>query len=459
MSFFPPKKVPGLAWPEVPLGEGAQVWSLYLTLERTQWLAPEEIVAGQLAQVRSLLTHCREHIPYYRELLDGAGIAPEDIRTLADFRRIPLLQRSAWMDQFPRLQARALPPGIVKTSNASSGGTSGVPVELWQTNRVNLWWLAFCLRDIAWCGIETRGRVACLRVFPKSVRAEASAAGLRLPYWHPGLRGVLETGPLFGMDIQVEPRRQIQWLMEVAPDFLMGYPSNLQYVANLLAESGQRLPSLRVIQCISETLSDDARAAIEAGFGVPVKNTYSCSEAGYLASPCPEGHGLHVHAENVLLEVLNDDNQPCAPGETGRVIVTTLQNHATPFIRYDIQDTVTLGPERCPCGRGLPLFTQVHGKVRPLFILPGGRRVASSRLAQYFRGLELCYQYQIIQRGFDHFVVRLIPSRQWNADSPARVEQFFRDYIEMPVRVEIELVEKLAGPSGKVNAVLIELPS
>src|ERR1019366_10797508 len=126
--------------------------------------------------------------------------------------------------------------------------------------------------------------------------------------------------------------------------------------------------------------TDEAKQAIEAAFGVPVKNLYSCAEAGYLASPCPSGSGLHVHAENVILEVLDEKNQPCKSGETGRVVMTVVHNFRTPFIRYDIGDEVTLGPERCPCGRGLPLLIRVHGKRRTMFRLPGNRLKHSSGL-------------------------------------------------------------------------------
>ena len=179
----------------------------------------------------------------------------------------------------------------------------------------------------------------------------------------------------------------MQWLLEVEPAYLLSYPPNLEFLAGLLADSGRRLDSLRAIQTVGETLTDETRAGIETGFGVPVKNTYSCVEAGYLASPCPAGHGLHVHAENVLLEVLDESDQPCGAGQVGRVLLTALHNFHTPFIRYEILDGAALAPDRCPCGRGLPLLTQVLGKRRPQFRLPDGRRKDSGFLVRQLRKL------------------------------------------------------------------------
>src|SRR5208282_1975053 len=126
--------------------------------------------------------------------------------------------------------------------------------------------------------------------------------------------------------------------------------------------------------------SEEAEARIERAFAAPVKNLFSCAEAGYLASPCPEGHGLHVHAENVILEVLDDADQPCRAGATGRVVLTVLHNFRAPFIRYEIGDLATRGPDRCPCGRGLPSLVRVLGKRRPMFRLAGNRWKHSSGL-------------------------------------------------------------------------------
>ena len=70
----------------------SQLWAAYQELERTQWLDPAEIERLQLAQARTLLRHCADHVPYYRRLLAERGIVPEAVRTPADFRRIPVLR-------------------------------------------------------------------------------------------------------------------------------------------------------------------------------------------------------------------------------------------------------------------------------------------------------------------------------------------------------------------------------
>lgn len=455
MGFFPLRQIPGLAWPEIPGGGVSQLWGLCLNLEETQWLYHEEIVAGQLAQLRALLAHCNQNVPYYQELFRKSRIKPGEIKTLDDFRRIPILNRVTYQEQFARFQARALPEGIAKTNEDHSSGTSGVTIPIWQTNLVDLWWCACYLRDLQWAGIDPRGRLASIRLMPAT---DDPARGFVLSSWSPNFDALMKTGPLYGLDSRQPPRRQLEWLFEVQPDYLLCSVAIGSFLASLLAEEGRRIPSLRAVQVLSETLSPEAQTRMEAGFGVPVKNLYSCTEAGYLASVCPDGHGLHVHAENVLLEVLDTSDQPCRPGETGRVVLTTLHNHITPFVRYDILDTATVGPAPCPCGRGLPLLTRVDGKAHPILKLSGDRVVSSRAVIIAIENLGLSRQHQVVQKALDRVVIRIVPNRSWQEDSSARVVEAAHGVLPADVHVEVNAVERLElTPGGKLRDVVVEL--
>ncbi len=345
MSFFHLKSVPGCHWPPLPDAAFALVWNAYLELDRTQWLPPTVIQERQLQQVRTLLDHCIRHVPYYREVLPAAGIVPAAVQTFEDFRRVPLLPRRIYQEQSGAFVATALPAGTV---------ADGV-----QTNWTQLWWHALYLRDLEWCNLDPAGTLAMVRATETSgAQHERLMQGITLPCWSAALDPLIETGLAHLMDVQQDPHAQMQWLRRVAPDYLVSSPANLEALAGQAREQGP-LPRLRAIQSLSGTLTSAAQAVIAAAFSVPVKNTYSDPMLGYLASPCPEGHGLHVHAENVLLEVLDESGQACAPGQPGRLIATDLHNLRAPLVRYELGDEATVGPTACPCGRGLPVLTAV----------------------------------------------------------------------------------------------------
>jgi phenylacetate-CoA ligase len=432
---------------------------MYLGLERTQWLDHEGIEQWQLGQVRSLLTHCVKNVPYYRRLLAAQGIGPSDIRTMEVFRRIPILERRTYREQFEQMYAGSLPEGTREASKNYTSGTSGVPIEVRQTNAVHLWWRALALRDYEWCGIDPRHTLAAIRATAKSgAELDRMLEGVTMPYWHRVLNEIIETGPAHVMDIRQHPARQLEWLRRVEPDYLLSFPSNLEFLAGLAIEQGFRLKRLRSIQAISETLSEPTRQRIEAAFGVPVKNTYSCEEAGYVASPCPDVTGLHVHAENVILEVLDQAGRPCLPGQVGRVVLTTLQNFLCPFIRYEIADEAEVGPQPCSCGRGLPVLARVLGKERPILELPDGQVKHSSALTIGLWRAGGFHQFQVIQQARDQVLVRVVPDRTWTTEHPPRITQAIREFFEAPVRVEVETLERFElPPSGKLRAVVSEL--
>lgn len=459
MAFFQLRSPPGTVWPPIPVGELSQLWAAYRELDRTQWLAPAELEEFQFQQLRALVAHCFEQVPYYRRMLSDAGFASGTLRSLDDFRRLPLMTRELCQAQAAELRAASLPAGMCETGEAFTSGTNGVPVRVLKTNREGLWWSAFFLRDLEWCGLNPRGRLANIRLMAKS-QAELPRwlEGVEFPYWTHFCHGLLETGPAFTMDIRQEPRRQLAWLRTVDPNYLSSLPSNLEFLAGLIQESGQPLPLLRAIQSVGESLSDAQRQRIEAGFGVPVKNAYSSTEAGYSASPCPLGFGLHVHAENIFAEVLDAENRPCQPGQTGRLVLTPLHNFLTPLLRYDILDDVTLAPGPCPCGRGLPLWTQVEGRRQPLMRLPNGGRKSVMGIVMGARQVGGLHQFQIIQRAADHMIVRVVPNRTWSDDHAERMRRMVHAELEAPVRVDVELKTTLERPvGGKLKIAIIEI--
>jgi phenylacetate-CoA ligase len=457
-SGFHLRTLPGYDWP--PLADSAisQVWVAYLLLQRTQWLARAELEERQLEQVRTLLAHCVTDVPYYREVLPAAGIIPGAIRSMEDFRRIPLLPRRTYQERLTDFTAKRLPAGTVAAKPRNTSGSSGSPTTVSQTNVVNLWWCAFYLRDLEWSHVDPTGTLAVIRsTGTKGAVLDKQLQGVAHACWLMELDRLMASGPAHSMDIQQDHRIQLQWLRRIAPDYLLCYPTNLETLAHLVRQDGP-LPGLRAIRAISETLTEETRTALESAFGVPVKNTYSCAEAGYLASPCPDGHGLHVHAENVVLEVLDAAGRPCQPGQTGRVYVTHLHNSLGPLLRYELGDEATLGPNPCPCGRGLPLLARVQGKTYPMFHLPDGRRKSATTVAFFVRKLGGHWQHQVIQKAEDHVVVRLAVDAAWTQNHAAELTQKLQAFFESPIRVDVEIHDRLPLPAhGKFQSMINEL--
>lgn len=130
----------------------------------------------------------------------------------------------------------------------------------------------------------------------------------------------------------------------------------------------------------------------------------------------------------------------------------------SPFIRYAIGDTVTLGAHQCPCGRGLPWLVRVEGKTRVAFRLADGRLKNSVPLAILLGKLGGHHQHQVVQRALEQVVVRIVPNRGWSDEHPERLRHLVRDFFEGPVQVDIEIKERLElPPSGKFQSMVCEV--
>jgi phenylacetate-CoA ligase len=165
-----------------------------------------------------------------------------------------------------------------------------------------------------------------------------------------------------------------------------------------------------------------------------------------------------VHSENVLCEVLDAKNNPCRPGQTGRLIITSLHNFVAPFIRYEIQDDVTLAPGPCPCGRGLPLWTQVEGRRYPPLRLAGDRRKSSIGIVVGLRQVGGVHQFQMIQRAIDHAIVRVVPDRTWTLSHADRMIEVVHHEFESRIRVDVEEKLFLERPrGGKLKIIEVEV--
>jgi phenylacetate-CoA ligase len=142
---------------------------------------------------------------------------------------------------------------------------------------------------------------------------------------------------------------------------------------------------------------------------------YSAKEVGYIALQCPERDVYHVQSENVLVEIVDEDNRPCAPGQAGRVLLTALHKFAMPLIRYEIGDYAVPG-EACTCGRGLPTIREIRGRERNMMHLPNGEK--RWPLCDLVKEPDLpgIRQYQFVQKRLDCIEVHLVVGPQYSRD-------------------------------------------
>lgn len=355
----------------------------YLALRRSQYWDDATLRRYQHEALKRTLATAAK-IPFYRDHFGGAtGVEA--------FNLLPRLRRKDIRGLIESVRALH-PDAASRFTSASSSGSTGTPAEF---------------------------------LFDRSHQIGRYATRARYLIengWNPALRNVwlLHSGPFMGRDdaALVKSRAVLRsrfihastdfasltkQVCDIDPVHLFAYPEYLAEMLKVIARNGSRFPSLRKIFTGSEVLDDAVRRRTREVLGVEIADGYGTTE-GFIAWECPAGR-YHVNGEHMLVEILDDAGRPAAPGEMGRVIITTLENQLMPLVRYEIGDYAIASHVPCSCGRSSATIDRVLGRELNLFKLPDGELMSPWDLVEVLRRYSEFRQLQVVQESFDRYLI------------------------------------------------------
>ena len=139
------------------------------------------------------------------------------------------------------------------------------------------------------------------------------------------------------------------------------------------------------------------RKSIEDAFAAPVFDQYGCNEVNLVSAECELHDGWHYAMESTLVEILDDDGRPVPAGQSGRIVGTSLDNFAMPFLRYDTGDLGALDTDTCGCGRGLVRIKDLQGRSRDFVRTPDGSFVHGVAFNDLMLEYPAVDRYQAVQ--------------------------------------------------------------
>jgi len=452
-----------LAWPAVVLGRPAELMAIQRQLDASQWWSPEQLRASQFRQLRLLLDHAARQVPFYATRPASALPAPGTELTEDAWARIPLLTRRDVQEAGEALNAREIPGTHGTIFDATSGGSTGIPVRVRKTGLADLFWTAIHLREEIWHRDDPRGALLRIRRSPRNFTPDQAAAALRppgllFPDYGPPSSELWETGPIRVLDDRIPIPEQAAVLHAMQPAYVMCFPANLRLLATYCRDAPQPPPRLSAIWTLSEVVDDSLRSLCREVFGCRIVHNYSSAEAGYTALQCPEHEHFHVQSETVHVEVLRPDGTACEAGEIGKVVVTPLHNYATPLIRYEIGDEAEVGPP-CPCGRGLPVLRRIIGRSYDYVTMPDGTLRRADTGFYRVSAIPAVREFQLAQRTRDRIELRVVLARPLTSAETAAIhtvltEEFGPGFsFDIAVRDHIPRTE-----AGKLRVFVSELP-
>lgn len=435
--------VAGTAWPGLPANHGATLLALLLQMQQSEWLPAAAVQRLQYAQASRLANFALNQVPYYRERLagmpTGRALMPEEWRALPLLTREDIQQHGGAMVSDPVSQAHG------ETASTSTSGSTGKPVTVLSTTVSNLFWSAITLRDHIWHRRDVTRKFAAIRKIKGHNTRDSR--GLAYADWGTPVNQVFVTGPGRMLSINTPVDRQVAWLQQEQPAYLLTYPSNLQALLDYCTATGSVVPGLRQIRTMAEILPPALREQCRQTLGVEIADMYSSQECGYFALQCPGYDHYLVQVESVLLEVLDAQGRPCRPGETGRVVVTPLTNFAMPLLRYEIGDFATVGGPS-PCGRGLPVLERILGRVRNMLVKPDGQKIWPAFGTQTLVKVAPIRQVQFIQQDRTTVEAKLVLWRPLVGDEEQALLEHLRGNMPEGIDVVLRFVDEIPRSEG-----------
>lgn len=412
----------------------------YDFLLRSEFWTGDRMEAYQLTTLRELLQTAVQHVPWFREL-DHQGKLPQEMRSIADLRLLPVMEkdpirRDPWLfvrGDYPRKYL-----WLEKTS-----GTTGKSLQIyWSREMLGRWWALQEARVRRWAGVSQQMPRAMVGGRP-IIPGETSQP----PFWRYNHRW----RQLYMSSYHISPATAgayVDAIRRYGCQWITGYGSAIALLGEYLLEHPSELP-IKAALTSGDTVSARQRAAIEGGFHCRVFDNYGSSEGCCIITECAQGR-LHVLPEAGILEIVDDQGEPCPPGVDGEFLCTGLGNDAMPLIRYRTGDYGSWSGEvNCPCGRQTPLVSHITGRTDDYLALADGRSIG--RLSTAMKKAPSVKQAQLAQDRLDHAWLLLVPEANYqDADGAALVHDILSRIGERAMRIDICLVDAIPPtPVGK----------
>jgi phenylacetate-CoA ligase len=419
---------------------------------RRAYLPSDELQEYQNKKLREIVRYAYEHVVFYREKFKQANIDPDDIRTVADLKKLPFVTKDEVRQHLNRMISRDYDISGLKMLRTS--GSTGEPLYFYITRAEDEFRKTRHLRANIACGQKLRDRWVTITspiYFNQATQ----------------LQRILRLYAPMSVSVFDDAVTQVSILERLKPDVLDGYASSLLLLAKEVERRGVEAIKPKFLISGADLIDLPSRRVVEEVFGVPFFDQYGAAEFERLAWQCEEKREYHIDADSVIMEFVDNNGDEVAPGETGEIVCTSLFNYAMPFIRYAVGDLGRSSQDNaCPCGRTFPVMRIMEGRKDEAVVLPDGRTMSSFALVatmyqlSFYKDIE---RFRIVQKKLNRFdfIVKL-RSSELNENSLERelVEVFSRalKVSESEMQFELQLVNEIPlDKSGKFRIVVSEI--
>lgn len=410
----------------------------------------EKLRAFQDEAVKELMAHTYANSPFYRAKLDRSGVKPEEVRSVADLRKLPFTDKDELRgDPWVLL---ACDKKEVSVINVSTGTTGGEMIYVFYT------WKDFYINDLA-VGYPNLVPIGPGDICINALPYEMSSAGLAFHKVFMDACGATAV-PVGKGGAYSTPEKTIKIMQDLEPTIVMTTPSWAVRLAEAAEEAGLDLKELPLkrMWITGEGCSPAFRDRIEQIWGTKANFYYGSLECGALGMECDQHFGYHIPLAHVVVEIVDPQTgEVLEPGEIGEIVATCLLRYGSPLIRYRTQDLGYIEWDPCPCGVALPRLFLRGRQVDQVRIQ--GHEFSPFYLEEFLMRLPevgLWYQFVVPPTDADRLKIRveLQPGVEPTPELADRLASKMEFGLGIPC--EFEFVDRLPRPTAKTIRVVHE---
>ncbi len=451
----PMRRLAGAALTPIPLPWllGGRFRQAYQFVQESQWWDEERIKQYQLERLKAIVTLAYERSDFYRELFQGVGFEPGDLKQPADLLGLPRIDKHIVRENLHRMLTQ--PSTLPSVDYMSTSGTGGTPLSFYIGADRSAVEFAHLASSWARVGYRPGMRLAVLR--GQIVRPDRS--GLYCQY-DPLLRSY--TYSSFHLTAE-HMHRYVSHMHRVRPDYLHAYPSSAFTLARFMHENNLSFPSsVKGVLMESEPVYPHQRSFIEEHFPLRAYASYGHTEKLVLAAECEYSTHYHAWPTYGFLELLGPTGQPIEPGQVGEIVGTGFINRVVPFIRYRTDDYAELAGTGCPhCGRQhICLSRIVAHRSQEFLVAQDGRPImAWAVLNMHDETFDGITQFQFVQKTPGRAELFLVPGSHGPRYDLSRIQAHLSTKLGGQLEIALQVCPNIPpNPSGKKPLIRQQIP-
>lgn len=354
---------------------GLDTGAILRRLRQSERFSRTDLECLQASKLAHLLHEATLDVPFYRHLRLAAPASCSSARETLS--KMSILTK----DHIRNAGIRLRNPNFRRVHKSATGGTTGIPLHIWRDYHNTSIGVAALWRGNAWAGIHPWDKAISIKGFqPISLIGRLRMRAVR--------KWVVEAF----QPSSTKHDHILSLINSVRPALIEGYVTDL---LNIASSGNLSRAGIRAVMTTGEMLFPAQKRLLEIAFAAPVYSYYGSNEISALAFECENG-SKHITDEHAIIETV-DDQDNVVWEKPGRILVTDLDNHAMPLIRYEIGDIGVLSQGICKCGRELLVLKELHGRQQDALFNKNGDSLSATFFAGRFRDLRFVGNLQIIQ--------------------------------------------------------------